>query len=69
MSDLVSDGQQQGLASSAFTEGLKAMVAIGGSVWASVSLNNLVALATLVFVFLQTAYLLWKWRREALKRA
>lgn len=42
----------------------KSLVAVVGTLWAAVSLNQMVALATLVYVVLQAAYLARKWWRE-----
>lgn len=64
MSDLISDGRHHELARTALSEGAKTLVAVAGSVWASLSLNNLVALATLIFICLQAAYLVFRWRRD-----
>lgn len=48
-------------------EGLKAAppVAVSASVWmGGLTLNEVVLLATLGYIGLQAAYLIWKWVRE-----
>lgn len=42
----------------------KGLLAVVGTVWAAITLNQLVAFATLAYVVLQTAYLARKWWRE-----
>lgn len=46
-------------------EASKAIPAVGGSIFSAVTLNEAVAMATLIYIGLQGAYLIWKWRREA----
>lgn len=46
-------------------ESFKAVLAIGGTIVSAVTMNALVALATILYIALQAAYLIWKWRREA----
>ncbi|WP_375591611.1 hypothetical protein [Chitiniphilus eburneus] len=45
--------------------GAKVLPAVGGMVATDFTLNEMVALCTLLYIALQAAYLLWKWRREA----
>lgn len=42
----------------------KGLVAVVGTLWAAVTLNQAVALATLIYIVLQAAYLARKWYRE-----
>jgi len=35
-----------------------------GAVMSALTLNNVVALLTAIFLFVQILYLIWKWRRE-----
>lgn len=44
---------------------LKALPAIGGTAIAGLTLNEWVAVATLIYVVLQIGFLIWKWRQEA----
>lgn len=46
-------------------ESAKAAPAIIGATLSAVTMNELVAGATLVYILLQAAYLIWKWRKEA----
>lgn len=46
------------------TETAKAVPAVVGTIWSGVTLNQMVATATLIYVVVQIAYLVWKWRRE-----
>jgi len=46
-------------------ETVKAVPAIGGAVTYSITLNEVVAIATILYIALQIAYLIWKWRKEA----
>ncbi len=46
-------------------ETAKAVPAVGGAMLYSFTLNEAVALATLIYIVLQVGYLIWKWRREA----
>lgn len=46
-------------------ETLKAVPAVGGAVAYNLTLNEWVAVATLLYILLQIGYLMWKWRREA----
>jgi len=46
------------------TETLKSVPAVTGAVTYGLTLNELVAIATLVYITLQAAYLVWKWIRE-----
>lgn len=48
-------------------ETVKAAPAIFGAGVSAVTLNEAVAIATLLYILLQAAYLIWKWRREARK--
>lgn len=53
------------------SEGLKAAppVAVTVAWFQGLTLNELVALATLAYIGLQTLYLLWKWYREIKRRS
>jgi len=46
------------------TEGIKTIPAVSGAVVYNLTLNELVAMATLIYILLQAAYLIWKWIRE-----
>ena len=46
-------------------ETLKAAPALVGAGFAGYTLNEWVAIVTIIYILLQAAYLLWKWRREA----
>lgn len=46
-------------------ETIKAAPAVAGTITSAVTLNQCVAIATMIYVCLQILYLLWKWRREA----
>jgi hypothetical protein len=48
-------------------ETAKALPAVAGATAASLTLNECVALATFCYILLQSAYLIWKWRKEAKK--
>lgn len=43
----------------------KAVPALLGTAWYSVTLNDIVAFVTIAYVLLQIGYLIWKWCREA----
>ena len=43
----------------------KSSPAIAGAAWYSITLNEGVAIVTIVYILVQLAYLIWKWRREA----
>lgn len=45
-------------------ETIKATPAIAGTILSGLTLNEMVATATLIYVLVQIAYLIWKWRRE-----
>lgn len=45
-------------------EAAKGAPAVAGAFYSAVTLNEVVALATLAYVALQAAYLVWKWRKE-----
>lgn len=45
-------------------ESIKAAPAVAGTVYSTVTLNEWVAIATLIYILLQTGYLLWKWHKE-----
>jgi len=49
-------------------ESFKAIPAVGGAIVAGITLNEAVMWATLFYILLQGAYLIWKWRREAKKQ-
>lgn len=46
-------------------ETVKAIPALGGAAAYGITLNEMVGIATLTYIGLQMAYLIWKWRREA----
>lgn len=46
-------------------EAVKAAPAIGGAILSGITLNQCVALATLLYILIQIGYLLWKWHKEA----
>lgn len=46
-------------------ETTKAAPAVVGTAASWITLNEGVALATILYVCVQTAYLVWKWRRDA----
>lgn len=46
------------------TQAIKATPAVVGATIAGLTLNEVVAVLTIVYVALQTMYLLWKWRKE-----
>lgn len=48
-------------------ETVKAVPAVGGAIASVVTLNEAVMAATLFYILLQAAYLIWKWRKEAKK--
>ena len=48
-------------------ETLRAVPAVAGTVFSAITLNELVAIATLIYVIIQTLYLLWKWHKELKK--
>jgi hypothetical protein len=50
-----------------FAEVTKAAPAVGGALYGAVTLNDAVLIATLAYIVLQAAYLIWKWVREARK--
>lgn len=50
--------------SEAKAEAVKALPAVGGTWYATITLDKAVAAATLVYVLLQVAYLGWKWYGE-----
>lgn len=60
-------GQHHSMKTETTIETAKAIPAVGGAMIATITLNEMVALATLVYIILQAAYLLWKWRREAVR--
>lgn len=43
---------------------IKAIPAIAGTLFYSITLNEVIGWATLVYIILQAAYLIWKWHRE-----
>lgn len=47
------------------TQVVHAVPAVAGAVIAGLTLNEWVAILTGVYVITQTAYLIWKWVREA----
>ena len=48
-------------------EAAKALPAVSGVAIYGFTLNEMVAVATLAYVILQSAYLIWKWIKEARK--
>ena len=51
----------------AIEQTIKAVPAVAGATIASFTLNEWVAIATLVYIIIQTAFLLWRWYREIKK--
>lgn len=49
-------------------EAVKGVPAVAGTVYSAITLNEAVAVVTLIYVTLQIIYLLWKWRKEARDR-
>lgn len=47
---------------------VNAVPAITGGVMYTVTLNHMIGVATLLYILLQGAYLIWKWIREAKKK-
>lgn len=43
----------------------KAVPAVGGAAVAGITLNEWVAIVTIIYVLVQTAFLIWKWHKEA----
>lgn len=43
----------------------KAVPAVAGTFFSVITLNELVAIATIIYIAMQASYLVWKWRREA----
>lgn len=54
-----------GMKAETVIESAKAAPAIGGTIVAATTLNEWVAIATLAYIGLQAAFLIWKWRKEA----
>lgn len=48
-------------------EAAKGTPAVAGAAYSIMTLDKAVMAATLVYILLQTAYLIWKWRKEAKK--
>ena len=46
-------------------ETAKAVPAVVGATIAGLTLNEIVALVTILYVLLQSAFLIWKWHRQA----
>lgn len=46
-------------------ETIKTVPALAGAAVYGITLNEWVAIATLIYIGLQAAYLIWKWVREA----
>jgi len=44
---------------------VNAVPALGGAMLYSITLNEIVAIVTVIYIVLQMAYLIWKWHREA----
>lgn len=55
----------KGVSMEAKIETVKAIPAVTGATIYSLTLNELVAVATLAYIILQMAYLGWKWWHEA----
>ncbi len=49
-------------------ETMKAVPAVTGATLATLTLNEWVAVATFIYICLQSAFLLWKWHRAANKK-
>ncbi len=45
-------------------QGVQAAPAVTGAVYSAITFNEVVMVLTGVYVLLQIAYLIWKWRRE-----
>lgn len=45
-------------------ETAKAVPALIGATFAGLTLNEWVAIATLLYIILQAVYLVWKWRKQ-----
>lgn len=58
-------GHHDNMKTETVIQSAKAAPAVAGTMIYSLTLNEIVALATLFYVALQIAYLIWKWRREA----
>lgn len=50
-------------------ETAKAAPAVVGTSISILTLNEAVAVVTLIYILLQMAYLIWKWRKEAIKKS
>ena len=48
-------------------ETLRAVPAVAGTLFSAVTLNEMVAVATLIYITIQIFYLLWKWHKELKK--
>lgn len=46
-------------------ETAKAVPAVGGAIASALTLNEALAVVTILYILLQAAYLIWKWRRES----
>lgn len=57
-----------GSAASAALKGAPPVAVTTGALTGAFTLTDGVAIATLVYIVVQTAYLLWKWKREADKK-
>jgi len=44
---------------------IEAIPAVVGTALSIITLNQVVALATIAYILLQAAYLIWKWCKEA----
>lgn len=49
-------------------EAAKGTPAVAGAIAATLTLNEVVAITTGIYILLQAAYLLWKWRGEWIDR-
>ena len=45
-------------------QSVKAAPAVAGAIFSGVTLNETVAIVTIIYVVLQILYLIWKWHRE-----
>lgn len=56
-----------GMKTETVIQSANAAPAVGGTILAVATLNEWVAIATLVYILLQSAFLVWKWHKEAKK--
>jgi len=46
------------------TQAISATPAVGGATYSVITLNEAVAIMTMLYIGLQMVYLIWKWRKE-----